>query len=155
MPAVGINNDDLTPALEQHNAMLAAAGIRLRLEQRGRRLNLRGPLPCRTDPQRLRLQRLSLGLSADAEGLRLAHRQLLEINAQLEQQRFCWDHWSSGPGRRSSEASHATALERQLDSFEAAFFNDPRRRRHAAGSRTTWTSAYLPYLRRLRRLASS
>jgi integrase len=42
-----------------------------------------------------------------------------------------------------------------VERFEQQFFGDPRRRRNPAGSRTTWTSAYLPYLRRLREQAAS
>jgi integrase len=41
-----------------------------------------------------------------------------------------------------------------LAAFEAAFFADPRRRRNPAGCRTTWSSAYLPYLRRLAAVAA-
>ncbi|MEB3173111.1 MAG: site-specific integrase [Cyanobacteriota bacterium] len=134
--------------------MLAAAGIRLRLEQRGRRLNLRGPLPCRDAPQRQRLQRLSLGLSADADGLKQAHRQLLQVHQQLEQQTFCWHDWSACSRAGGGQDTGADAVEMQLSGFEEAFFNDPRRRRQPAGCRTTWTSAYLPYLRRLRRMAA-
>jgi len=42
-----------------------------------------------------------------------------------------------------------------VEAFEQAFARDPRRRRNPAGSRTTWTSAYLPYLRRLQAVAES
>jgi integrase len=42
-----------------------------------------------------------------------------------------------------------------LESFESAFFKDPVRIRKVASSKTTWTGAYLPYLRRLTEVASS
>jgi len=45
-------------------------------------------------------------------------------------------------------AGPAPSLAERLTTFEKAFFADPRRRRRP-GSRTTWTAAYLPYLRRL------
>ncbi|MBM5803522.1 MAG: site-specific integrase [Cyanobacteria bacterium K_DeepCast_35m_m2_155] len=151
MPAAVSTTDALSRQLVQSNAMLAAAGIRLRLERRGRTLNLRGPLPRRDAPDELRVQRLSLGLAADADGLKEAHRRLLQVHGQLEQQRFNWQDWSERP---SSSNSSALGLEQQLSSFEAAFFSDPRRQRQPAGSRTTWSSAYLPYLRRLQRLAA-
>ncbi|MFZ9620805.1 MAG: site-specific integrase [Prochlorococcaceae cyanobacterium] len=156
MPAAVSTTEALSRQLEQSNAMLAAAGIRLRLEQRGRRLNLRGPLPRRDAPAELQVQRLSLGLAADADGIREAQRRLLQVHEQLEQQRFNWQDWSERPSSNSSSSSSScrAALEQQLSSFEAAFFSDPRRRRQAAGSRTTWSSAYLPYLRRLQRMAS-
>jgi integrase len=47
-----------------------------------------------------------------------------------------------------------SAIADQLLGFEQAFFHDPRRRRQPAGSRSTWTSAYRPYLRRLAALAA-
>ncbi|MBM5799317.1 MAG: site-specific integrase [Cyanobacteria bacterium K_DeepCast_35m_m2_023] len=157
-------SEPLDPDLEQqlglHNATLAAAGIRLRLERRGSRLGLRGPLPSRDDPSTLRVQRLSLGLPASLDGLRQAQRQLLLVQHQLEDGRFDWQLWS-GPPADVGNAAAATAaakapcsdLARALESFETAFFQDPRRRRNPAGSRTTWSGAYGPYLRRLQRIA--
>ncbi|MEB3234832.1 MAG: site-specific integrase [Cyanobacteriota bacterium] len=165
MPANAISAAELAAQLQQHNTLLAAAGIRLRLEQRGTRLGLRGPLPCRRDPNQRKVQRLSLGLTADADGLQQAQQLLLTVQQQLQQDRFDWAEWSaSGPGpiRSGGTAPRALAdqrtqpghLDAQLADFEQAFFADPRRRRNPAGSRTTWTSAYRPYLRRLARLAA-
>jgi len=159
MAAHGIPAAGLAQQLEQHNQLLAAAGILLRLEQRGGRIGLRGPLPCRQEPTRLRVQRLSLGLSADADGLQQAHRRLLQVHQEVEQGLFAWAPSSGGRTQGGSPDGSSTALassddlEEQLNAFERAFFSDPRRRRNPAGSRTTWTGAYLPYLRRLRRLA--
>ena len=51
-------------------------------------------------------------------------------------------------------ASLRPSHQEPLNSFEKAFFSDPRRRRRH-GSRTTWTGAYLPYLRRLASQAAS
>ena len=142
----------LTPALaaidaelSQENARLAASGLALRLERRGGRLSLRGPLPCpRGGPQRV--QRLSLGLEANPTGLSQARRELKRVHQALRQHRFDWADW----GRPLTSASaSASALER-LEAFEQAFVSDPRRRRNPAGSRTTWSAAYQPYLRRLR-----
>jgi hypothetical protein len=152
MAADGSNSDDLGRQLQQHNTLLAAGGIRLRLEQRGSRINLRGPLPCRDDRHRLQVQRLSLGLSADADGLRAAHRRLLQVHQQIEQGSFCWPEASGQSSANDQDGGADWDLQELLDRFEQAFFNDPRRRRNPAGSRTTWTSAYLPYLRRLQRL---
>jgi hypothetical protein len=146
---------DLSVDLARINASLAAEGIRLRLEQRGRKLNLRGPLPCRQTPHTTRTQRLSLGLPADAQGLREAERTLQLVDLQLRRQQFRWDQWTTDAnGIASSNAAASPGLEHQLEhqleQFEQAFFQDPRRRRSAAGSRSTWTAAYRPYLRRLR-----
>ncbi|MEB3275614.1 MAG: site-specific integrase [Cyanobacteriota bacterium] len=164
MPADRFPAAGLAEQLEQHNQLLAAAGIRLRLEQRGGRIGLRGPLPCRQMPARQQIQRLSLGLLADADGLQQAHRRLLQVHHEVEQGLFSWPTPASparagstggSPGGSSSAQASVEALDRQLGSFEEAFFNDHRRRRNPAGSRTTWSSAYQPYLRRLRRLAQA
>ncbi|MFM1812562.1 MAG: hypothetical protein RLZZ336_1500 [Cyanobacteriota bacterium] len=146
--------------LQQQNQLAAAAGIRLRLERRGDRLNLRGPLPCRQGGRQLRVQRLSLGCMADPAGLQQAQQLLLRVHQQLEQGCFDWQHWQDKAVPQAGTAGqHAppsrSALNTELERFEQSFFNDPRRRRNPAGSRTTWTSAYLPYLRRLARHAET
>ena len=130
--------------LTQLNGGLRSTGVRLRLEQRGERLGLRGPLPRRDGRPGLQVQRLSLGLPADAAGLKEALRQLYRLQAELDQGRFVW------PGPTAAEAPGLAAV---LERFESAFFAEPRRRRFPAGSRSTWTAAYLPYLRRLQSLA--
>lgn len=61
------------------------------------------------------------------------------------------------PQRQDAGIDDADAdepLQGVLASFETAFFADPRRRRHPAGSRSTWRGAYRPYLRRLQQLAA-
>jgi len=147
----------LDAELQSGNAQLAAAGVALRLERRGQRLGLRGPLPCRRGSGRFRVQRLSLGLPADAEGLRQARRELRRVQQELQQQRFTWPS-APAAGRPATNPSAggigvtraaATALDAALERFERQFFEDPRRRRNPAGTRTTWTAAYLPYVRRL------
>ncbi|MEB3320363.1 MAG: site-specific integrase [Cyanobium sp.] len=163
----------LTAALAAHNASLAAAGVSLRIERRSNRLGLRGPLPNRRGGLGLTVQRISLGLSADPAGLEEASRQLRQVLRELQAQRFDWERWGrqgSRPGtdqapvppppppgeRRSTQPSHGSVeLNARLQNFEQAFFHDPRRRRNPAGCRTTWTAAYLPYLRRLCRTAAA
>ena len=152
------------------------------LQIRGGRLCLRGPLPRKDGQPGLLRQRLSLGLQADEPGLVRALEWLAELERQLEEHRFRWEHWRRPPrgdaggdvplqtageprgipgsnAGRSRPATRAKAaadppLEQRLSSFEQAFFADPRRRRRS-GSRTTWTAAYLPYLRRLAAHADS
>ena len=139
--------------LAQENSQLAATGISLRLELRGQRLGLRGPLPCRRGSGGHPVQRISLGLNADGAGLDRARERLKEVLRQLQQGRFEWSEWGrSGPAApRRVAAAPTDPL--GLESFQTAFFADPRRRRNPAGCRTTWTSAYRPYLRRMAALA--
>ena len=140
---------ELKCALDQLNRQLADEGHSLRVEQRGQRLNLRGRLPDRRNPGVERMQRLSLGLAADPDGLRDAEHTLRQVQRQLQRRQFSWDDWSS-----ERNAAPHTDAKRAVASFEKAFFTDPRRRRNPSGSRTTWTSAYRPYLRRLQTLGA-
>lgn len=70
----------------------------MRLELRGQRLGLRGPLPCRRGSGRHPVQRISLGLPADESGLRQAQQQLRKLVQQLQQQRFQWSEWGQSNG---------------------------------------------------------
>ena len=72
---------------------LAQLGISLRLERRGGRIGLRGPLPLRQG-QGNRVQRLSLGLPATEAGLESALAQLRLVAAQLEVGGFQWLDWT-------------------------------------------------------------
>lgn len=151
---------NLLIGLAQVNQALAQAGVSLRVELRGQRLGLRGPLPCRRGSGRHPVQRISLGLPADTAGLQLARERLKEVLRQLQQGRFAWSAWGVQPAQPPSPAWLAAATQTAagdwlgLEAFEAAFFADPRRRRNPAGCRTTWSSAYLPYLRRLAAVAA-
>ena len=138
----------LDAALRDCNAALAASGVVLRLERRGEKLGLRGPLPCRQGSGRRPVQRIALGQPADGPGLERAQVQLREVLAQLQRGTFQWGQWSSHRPQPSQPAAVAN-VEAALERFEQVFFADPRRRRNPAGSRTTWTAAYRPYLRRL------
>jgi integrase len=149
---------DLAARLADHNDLLATAGIGLRLERRGQRLGLRGPLPCRHGTGQLVVQRISLGAPASEEGLGQAVQQLRQVVAQLQTGTFAWSQWAKRGAGSLAAAGPPTggagaAVADRLVAFEAAFFADPRRRRNPAGARTTWTAAYQPYLRRLARLA--
>jgi hypothetical protein len=156
----------LDGAIRAQNALLEAGGVALRLERRGQRLGLRGPLPCRQGSGRHPVQRISLGLAADAAGLEQACSSLRRVQQQLQLNCFDWSQWAvvaggtttgASRGRSTGRSASPTALQASLEGalqrFEHHFHADPRRRRNPAGSRTTWSAAYLPYLRRLRRLA--
>ena len=115
------------------------------------------------------MQRISLGLPASEAGLAEAARQLRQVLAELQRQQFDWQRWGRpAPTQTRTPAADAPApkasprpgpgpsspLDHQLQAFELAFKADPARRPNPAGSRTTWTAAYRPYLRRLAQAAS-
>ncbi|MFN7897372.1 MAG: site-specific integrase [Cyanobacteriota bacterium] len=149
----------LAAAVRHHNGLLAAEGCALRLEIRGGRLGLRGPLPDRLGGGQARVQRLSLGLTASPTGLTIALERLARLRQELASGRFQWHEWKrasssaveGGPAAGGSIAGGLAfrPLAEQLEAFEVAFRNDPKRRRRPAGSRSTWAAAYRPYLRRL------
>ena len=152
-----IRSEELEEDRQEANASLASIGISLRIECRGRRLNLRGPLPGRENPEKRSVQRLSLGLEISRDGLLEAEQIARVIDSQLKRDQFRWDQWIAPAVKKTagSKSSGITSalLDQQLQTFEKDFFADPRRRRSPSGSRTTWTGAYNPYLRRLRTLA--
>ena len=149
----------LAAAVRHHNGLLAAEGCALRLEIRGGRLGLRGPLPDRLGAGQAQVQRLSLGLTASPTGLTIALERLARLRQELASGRFQWHEWKrastsaveGGPAGGESIAGGLAfrPLAEQLEAFEVAFRNDPKRRRRPAGSRSTWAAAYRPYLRRL------
>ncbi|HGY5539567.1 MAG TPA: hypothetical protein ACN46Y_04590 [Prochlorococcus sp.] len=145
---------DLSSELININRALAGSGINLRIEQRGRWLNLRGPLPCRKGTGPIKSQRISLQIEAEQQGLKEAERVLQLVNYQLQRGQFDWSQWTTKP-ELAQPRGIASGVKEALASFEATFFAEPHRRRSPAGSRTTWTSAYLPYLRRLACLANN
>ena len=93
---------DLRNSLTDLMAQLAVQGTRLRIEQRGQTLNIRGPLPLRDAPSTFKVQRISLGLQADATGLQEAKETLEQVQRQLDRDRFSWEDWQTTQ-RRSTE----------------------------------------------------
>ena len=142
---------DLLEGLDAINQKLKEDGFRLRIEQRGRRLNLRGLLPTCENPDASRVQRLSPGLPATPAGLREAEQTVRLIERQLNRGAFKWQDWRSSKraSRTRTDPRQSKDIAAVIAQFEEAFFADPKRRRSPSGSRTTWTGAYLPYLRRL------
>tara|TARA_B100001250_G_scaffold413070_1_gene446008 strand:+ start:1062 stop:2237 length:1176 start_codon:yes stop_codon:yes gene_type:complete len=130
------------------NDSLASKGSKLRIEQRGCKLNIRGPLPCKTFPGEVKTQRISLGLPTNAEGLKQATKLLELINLQLEHKQFNWQNWSE-KATQSSNPKPITAIEEAVDLFKINFFEDTTRSKLKASKLSNWTSAYKPYLRRV------
>ncbi|MXW41174.1 MAG: site-specific integrase [Synechococcus sp. SB0668_bin_15] len=134
------------------NEGFRTGGLPLRIERRGQRLGLRGRLPRRDGPG-FQVQRLSLGLKADGTGLEAAAQQLHKVCGDLAGGRFCWNQWPS-PRQRPQRphmqpTGSADPLRHALWRFKEAFNADPVRSRNPAGQRSTWATAYWPYLRRL------
>jgi integrase len=130
------------------NQKLKAAGLGLQIERRGTKLNLRGTFPPKPGSDRLRpsQQRLSLAYPATPAGLKQTDQQVKIIAAQILQNSFDWQEYlpHSG-GKRLSQME----LAEQIAAFEQGFRTNPDRIDNPAATKTTWTAAYAPYLRKL------
>tara|TARA_B100000700_G_scaffold327917_1_gene444023 strand:+ start:2078 stop:3229 length:1152 start_codon:yes stop_codon:yes gene_type:complete len=144
---------DFERELVRINSAFADKGIKLRVEQRGAKLNLRGPLPNKSNSSLISIQRVSLGINSDSKGLIEAEKTGELINFQLEQNQFKWENWLRTNIHQTSHIKEE--INEQLKNFEDKFFSNPYRRLSPSGTRTTWSSSYLPYLRRLQLLKRS
>lgn len=138
----------LDQQLQQVNQRLKLAQLGLHIERRGQRLSLRGNLPPRPGSHRLRpyQQRLSLGLPATPSGLKAAEREAKIIAAKLLENTFRWQDYERVKGLgRLGELS----LGEQIAAFETALLTQ------GDLSRTTWETAYAPYLRQLLKAAAA
>ncbi|AFY61269.1 site-specific integrase [Synechococcus sp. PCC 6312] len=135
--------------LDQANARLKVARLGVQIEQRGQKLNLRGIFPPKPESHRLvpHQQRLSLGLPATPPGLDQAEQKAMEIALLVMQARFDWQPYLSPIQHLGPEA---TVVD-QISAFQAHFFNQP----PTIGQRSTWSTAYRPYFRKLEILAAN
>jgi len=134
----------LDQQLAQVNQRLKAAQLGIQIERRGHRLNLRGTLPPRPGTQRLRphQQRLSLALPATPAGLKQAEIEAKIIAAKLLDKSFRWQDYQTVP---SLGFLGALSLAEQVAAYEDMFL----RVGDSSSRRTTWQTAYAPYLRQL------
>ena len=142
---------DLNAEIVKINKDLASRGVKLRLERRGNFLNLRGPLPSKILASSQKIQRISLKIKATLNGLKEAQRLLELVLLQLEKNQFSWSYWAETKSSPVLKA-HKEVTKKAISSFKQEFFKDSFNKRSLPGSKTTWESAYLPYLRRLLKL---
>lgn len=139
------------------NQRLKIGQFGFQIERRGQKLSLRGTLPPRPDSPRLRphQQRISLNLPATAAGLKQAEQEAKIIAAQLIQNSFNWQHYLpvAGGGRL-----HQMDLAQQIAAFQRHFLEDTDRNTSLSGiasAKTTWETAYAPYLDKLSEIAQT
>ncbi len=146
--------DAIELKITQVNQRLKAARLGLQIECRSDRLNLRGTLPPRPGSHHRRpvQQRLSLGLPATPTGLKAAEQEAKIIAAQLIQNTFDWRPYQIyGDGKRLSQM----ALAEQVMAFEQQFLMGVEGLHATASAKTTWSTAYAPYLRKLVAIAQT
>ncbi len=147
-------NAAIDARLTQTNQRLKAAQMGFQIERRGQKLSLRGMLPPRPGSLRLKpaQQRLTLGLPATVAGLKQAEQAVKVIAAQLIQKTFDWRNYDNGMGWGRLDQ---LGLAQQVQAFEQAFFADRPQSSHAASAKTTWETAYAPYLKKLTAIAQT
>ena len=129
------------------NQKFANQGCKLKIEKRGEKLNIRGSLPSKENENIKKVQRISLGLTADKLGLEEAQKKLQLINLQIELNQFNWKNWLST--NKSEEKKIDTDLITKLNQFEKYFFNEQKNDFLSSTRRTTWNNSYKPYIKRL------
>jgi len=135
------------------NQDLESKGINLRLEKRGKVLNIRGSLPDKKCPGLSKVQRISLKLPYNINGLEEAKKAIELIDFQLKKSQFCWSHWIKEKAK-SSIKKKKLDVGNEIESFKQKFFSDTSKSKSAAGMISTWQSAYKPYMNRLIRVSN-
>tara|TARA_B100000579_G_scaffold102119_1_gene81300 strand:- start:841 stop:2019 length:1179 start_codon:yes stop_codon:yes gene_type:complete len=130
------------------NQDLESKGINLRIEKRGKVLNIRGSLPDKKSPSFSKVQRISLKLPFDINGLEEAKKAIELVDFQLKKNQFCWSNWIKEKDI-SSTKSNTFNVEKEVESFKKEFFSDSSKSKSPAGMISTWQSAYKPYMNRV------
>ncbi|MBO8231580.1 integrase [Prochlorococcus marinus str. MU1402] len=132
------------------NDKFATQGSKLRIEKRGEKLNIRGSLPSKEDKNNFKIQRISLGVTADISGLEEAKKKLQLINLQLELNQFDWINWLSNPNTK--ETKNDFEFLSRLNQFEEFFFKENKSDFRNSTRKTTWKSSYKPYIKRIQNI---
>lgn len=131
--------------INQANGRLKAALIRCKISRCGNSLYLQATFPPKPGSGKLKphQQRLSLGLSATPENIKLAESQARKIGALLEHKEFSWEPYLRGfdPG-----LTNPVSVADWVNQFHQDYFL---RRKKTPQSLTTWTSDYHSVFRQL------
>ena len=130
------------------NQDLESKGITLRIEKRGKVLNIRGSLPDKKSQNLSKVQRISLKLPYNINGLEEAKKAIELIDFQIKKSQFCWSHWIKEKAI-TSKKSKKIEIKNEIENFKKNFFSDTSKSKSTAGMISTWQSAYKPYMNRL------
>ncbi len=137
--------------LNDINKNFSNKGIKMRIEKRGNLLNFRGPLPCKANNDLIRTQRISLNLPANLEGLKKSEKLMQLLLLQLQHGQFDWKNWKEE--RQNNITKSRNSLSEVIVEFESIFFNEINSSKSITSKKTTWNSAYKPYLKRLQEIS--
>ena len=144
---------DFANEISYINTGLASKGIKLRLEKRGGVINVRGPLPSKETRDILKIQRISLKLPANLEGLRESEKLIELLLLQLRHDQFHWEDWKKeNPEKKETIYKDVSEY---INKFESVFFSSQNQSNVKSSKKTTWNYSYKPYLNRLKKLSET
>jgi len=129
------------------NRKFLIKGSKLKIEKRGGKLNIRGSLPSKENKNIQKVQRISLGIDADIDGLEEAKKKLQLINLQLELNQFKWRDWITSSIQEGNKTYEFFIKE--ISEFEKKFFKEQRNEHLNSARKSTWNSSYKPYIKRM------
>ena len=129
------------------NRKFLIKGSKLKIEKRGGKLNIRGSLPSKENKNIQKVQRISLGIDADTDGLEEAKKKLQLINLQLELNQFEWRDWITSSIQEGNKTYEFFIKE--ISEFEKKFFKEQRNEYLTSARKSTWNSSYKPYIKRM------
>ncbi len=129
------------------NRKFLIKGSKLKIEKRGGKLNIRGSLPSKENKNIQKVQRISLGIDADTDGLEEAKKKLQLINLQLELNQFEWRNWITSSIHEKNKTYEFFIKE--ISEFEKNFFKEYRNEYLNSARKSTWNSSYKPYIKRM------
>ena len=129
------------------NRKFLIKGSKLKIEKRGGKLNIRGSLPSKENKNIQKVQRISLGIDADTDGLEEAKKKLQLINLQLELNQFEWRNWITSSIQENNKTYEF--LIKEISEFEKNFFKEYRNEHLNSARKSTWNSSYKPYIKRM------
>ena len=129
------------------NRKFLIKGSKLKIEKRGGKLNIRGSLPSKENKNIQKVQRISLGIDADIDGLEEAKKKLQLINLQLELNQFEWRDWITSSIQEGNKTYEFFIKE--ISEFEKKFFKEQRNEHLNSARKSTWNSSYKPYIKRM------
>ena len=129
------------------NRKFLIKGSKLKIEKRGGKLNIRGSLPSKENKNIQKVQRISLGIDADTDGLEEAKKKLQLINLQLELNQFKWRDWITSSIQEGNKTYEFFIKE--ISEFEKKFFKEQRNEHLNSARKSTWNSSYKPYIKRM------
>ena len=110
--------------IDDINRSFLTKGSKLKIEKRGGKLNIRGSLPSKENKNIQKVQRISLGIDADSDGLEEAKKKLQLINLQLELDQFEWRNWIT-PSIQEGNKTYEFFI-KEISEFEKKFFKEYR-----------------------------